>query len=195
MKRVSLVLLILSLAATIASAQFRDGERTMFKSIKPVFLTVTLDSTTTSTVYVPFPTDDWDRSSTNVSTTALTISSSQYGKAELLATGDYYISIVVDAVTEESDSLYAYINPYFFDKTKEAWYINTTDKTWLCFDTPGVYTKSAVDYLNWTDGGAYGVQLSNELWSCAGFVVVFGQKAYDVAGAYTTVNVGVWPVR
>lgn len=168
------------------------------KEIIPEYITVDLDSTTTSTIYYIFPPSAGITSSrrTAPSTTAPTASSAQANIRSYTATGDVGISVVIDSVTaDESDSLYMYINPLFYDATKAAWHIDATHVRYLVFDTADSYTSDSVDYLNWSSGGDYYTTLSNELWPAAGFALTVGQYTIDVAGAYTRCYFGFWTVR
>jgi len=186
-----LTIAILMLAGSLFAQA--EGERITFKSIRPQFTSVTMDSATEKVVYVAFPTTRWDQ--VTIDTVALTTASPAYQRQQVLATGDVYIQILPEVHnTEESDSLYAWIKPYGYFYEKEAWY-ESEDLTYLVFDTPGVYAQAGVDYLDWTAGEAYGVSLSNELWATGGFTIHFNQKTYDNAGADTKIYVAVWIVR
>ena len=107
----------------------------------------------------------------------------------MLATGDVYLQIIPEQVTTgETDSISAYMVPIGIDQNKSSFYAASNDTTWLVFDTAGTYTDTATDWLDWGDGLMYGVQLSNELWSSAGFLIGFVNKVetYD-AKIYVTI--------
>lgn len=190
MKRFTIIAMLL--LATSVFAQV-EGQQITYKSIKPLFTQITLSATMQRTVYVAFPTTRWDQVA--LDTVALTTADPQYSRQEVLATGDVYIQILPEiSGVEESDSLYAWIKPYGYFYNKEAWY-ESRDSTFLVFDTPGVYAQAGVDYLDWADGYAYGVALSNELWATAGFTLTIRQRAVNVASAETKVSVAIWIVR
>ena len=193
MKKFLTIAILLMLAGS-TFAQFEEGERITFKSIKPRFGFCTLDSAVAKVFYIPWPTTRWSQQTT-LDTVALTTAHPAYQRQELQATGDVFIGVVLEEITAESDSLIAWIKPYWFDTTKESWYESANDSTFLVLDTPGVYAQAGVDYLDWTTAKSYSVQLSNELWSSGGFTLTFKQYTYDNAGASTRVNLSVYFVQ
>jgi len=194
MKKFLTIAILLMLAGS-TFAQFEEGERITFKSIKPRFGFCTLDSAVAKVFYIPWPTTRWSQQTT-LDTVALTTAHPAYQRQELQATGDVFVQVLMDTVTrDESDSLIAWIKPYTYDYNKEAWAESANDSTFLVLDTPGVYAQAGVDYLDWTHGKTYTVQLSNELWSSGGFTLHFKQYTYNTAGASSRAFVGVFFVQ
>jgi len=190
MKKLFIVVLILFVGVC-----YGQGRIVGLHRLQPEYITVTCDSTDSTTIYVSFPPASGINSShrTAISATAFTSASAQAIHQDFVATGDVYISVVTDTSTiEESDSMFAYIKPYFYDATKATWYAVNADKGYLVFDTAGTYIQSTVDYLDWTHGSGYGACLSNELWPCSGFTLTIGQRTYNNAGAASTFYVGIW---
>lgn len=187
MKQLLTALLILALCAPVVAQQ-----QVWHPEIKVEHLTVTLDSTATATVYCLFwPTREGARFS--ISETAPTSTSAQARLAEYTATGDVFVSMVLDTLTnQESDSFYVSIQPYVYDNTKQAFYTVQSHIDYLVLDTDDSYTSATVDYLDWTHGNCYGASLTGALWPTAGFVITLGQAAFDEAGAATTVYLSVW---
>ena len=190
------LLFVLMIFAVVLSAQFPEGSRTAFTSVKPVFVTVDLDSTDSAVIYVPFPTDDWERSTALIGETIPTATAPHLRK-DILAQGDVGLQLILDSLAtgvQESDSLAAYIKPLSFDPTK-GWKTSKNDSTFLKFDEAGNFTASAIDYFDWTCNELYTVQLSNELWSFGGFALYLWQKAADNAGASNRIRAGFFFVR
>ena len=168
------------------------------KTIRPEFITVALDSTTSSIVYYIYPPPAGDNSPnrTAISTTAPTSASLQAKNLEYNAEGALTISLVTDTLTaEESDSLYGYVQTLIYDDTKAAWYRATNDTLFLDFDTPGTYTGTSIDYLDWTHGSCYVAELGGSIMPGAGLAITLGQHTDDNAGAATTLYVGFWWLR
>ena len=189
MRKLLTMLILLALCVPV-SAQTTYQAR--HPRITAQYLTVTLDSTATATVYCLFrPTRESNLFS--ISETAPTSTAQATRLEEWSCTGDVFISMVLDTLTnQESDSLYAYVQPYVYDATKAAYYTVQTQIEYLVFDTDDTYTQATVDYLDWSQGLCYGTSLSGALWPCAGFVLTIGQAAFDEAGAATTVYLAVW---
>jgi len=185
-KLLTLLLLLVLCGPAIAQNQVWHPE------IKAEYLTVTLDSTATATVYCLFwPTRESKRVA--ISETAPTSTGDQTRLAEYTATGDVFVAMVLDTLTaEESDSFYVSIQPYVYDATKAAFYTVESHIDYLVLDTDDSYTASTADYLDWTHGKCYGASLTGALWPTAGFVITLGQKAFDEAGAAATVYLSVW---
>lgn len=184
MKKLLPVLLLLALAAPLFGQQPQYRPLIHTKEIS-----ITLDSTATKTVFIPFPSPirGWH---IDPDTTAFTTGAAPYRDNITTMTGDFSISIVPKIGTaEESDSLYAYMQPYTYSKTEGSWYRATNDTTFLVFDTPGTYATTALDYLDWTTNNLYISTLSGETWVTPGLAVTFGQAAADVATASTRIRV------
>jgi len=186
----ALIMLVVGL-----NAQFSEGQRTSFTSIKPICLTVDITGSDTTTVYIPWPTDDWATSTGEIGTTIPDLASPQYRK-EMLSTGDVHITFALDSLTrQESDSFAVKLYGLSHSTGTEEFRVETNDYTWLVLDTQGVFTQDTVDWLNWTHDGAQGVQLSNSLWSNSGFVMDLIQRAKNVATAKTRVYITIYFVR
>jgi len=164
--------------------------------IQPEFYQLTLDSTTTSTVYYIYPPARGPNSAhrTAISTTTPTSASSQAKLLEYNSSGALTLSMVTDSVTaEESDSLYAYVQTLFYDENKATWYKSTNDSLYLVFDTPGTYTQTTGnDYLDWTHGSGYTCELGGDIMPGAGLAITFGAHQDDTAGADTKLSLGFW---
>jgi len=163
--------------------------------VEPEFYTLNLDSTETATVYYIFPPPQGQQSPrrTAISETAPTSSSSQATYQVYNANGAFTISIVTDSVTaDESDSLYAFIRPLFYDSGKSSFYLSTNDTLFLIFDTPQSYIATSADYLNWTHGNLYSSMLGPYLCPAAGFGLTFVQTANDNSGADANIYIGFW---
>ena len=162
-------------------------------TIAPEFLTISLDSTDADTIYYLFPSPAGPTSGKRYSPseTAPTSASAQAQLLEYAASGVLTITIVTDTVTaEESDSLTAWITPYFYDKTKETFY-QPTDTVFLDFNTNGTYVQTSKTYLNWTHGEGYIAYLTgSDIWPVNGFVLEFSQLANGTADADMNIYVG-----
>ena len=165
---------------------------------RPEFITVTLDSTTSSVVYYiwPPPAGDNSPNRTAISATAPTSASLQAQNLEYNASGGLTISVVIDSLTaQESDSFYVSVATLIYDKTKATWYTSTNDIFYLDLDTQGTYINSAIQYLNWTHGLCYTAGLGGDILVGAGLAVTVGQVTTDVTDAATTVYLGFWWLR
>ena len=166
--------------------------------IRPEFTTVTLDSTASSTIYYIYPPPAGPGSPyrTAISTTAPTSASAQAQNLEFDAKGALTISIIPDSVTaDESDSLYAYVQTLIYDPNEAAWYASSNDTLYLVLDTPGTYTATSIDYLNWTSGSCYTADLGGDIMPGAGLAVTVGAYQNDTAGADVKLYVGFWWLR
>ena len=194
MKRlISLILLLPVLA-------FGQGKVIAEKLIEPEYLTVVMDSVTQVKVYYIFPSPQGLTSSnrTAPSETAPTSASAQARNRQFSSTGDVFISVVLDTLTNsDTDSLYFSIKPLVYDATKGLWYESAADVLYLVFDTAGTYTSSALDYLSWTHGYCYTTILSGSLWPCAGFTLMMDRvnRGNAYADADITAYIGFWNVR
>ena len=169
-------------------------------TIRPEYYTVTLDSTAETIVYYIFPPPAGENSNnrTAISTVAPTSASDQAKNLDFNAKGAIVISMIPDTVTaQESDSLYAYVQSLVYDKNKATWYRATNDTLFLVFDTPGTYTATAIDYLNWTHENCYTSSIggTSGILPVAGFALTIGQYANDNAGADTKLYLGFWWLR
>jgi hypothetical protein len=176
------------------------GQRTVtaLDVIRPEYITVALDSSTTSTVYYIYPPPAGENSGnrTAISTTAPTSASLQAINKEYNAKGALTIAIVTDSSTaEESDSLYISVATLWYDETKASWYTSNNDIQYLDFDTQGTYVNPAIQYLDWTHGTGYTADLGSQIMPGAGLTVVVGQVANDNAGAASNVYLSFWWVR
>lgn len=185
----------LTLFLLIPVLLFGQQKTISVSNIQPEFITVNLDSTTSSIVYYIFPPPGGinSRDRTAVSTTAPTSASAQAKNLDFASNGAMTIAAVLDTLTaQESDSFYAYIQTLVYDETKATWYRSTNDTLFLDFDTPGTYTGTAIDYLNWTHGSCYTADVGGSIMPGAGFALTVGQYANDNAGAYTTAYISFW---
>ncbi len=188
MKRFILALLAIFVASTAFAQTNVQMEMNLMKG---QWTTCLLDSTETDTIFVIFPSDRLD-SFGGIDTVAASVNESQVNRNAWVGTGDVFLTIIPETgAAEESDSLYAYFKPYAFNGTKDAWYVIKNDSTFAVFNTQNEYVDELIHYLNWTSGVCYGIQLSNELWSCGGFIFVIGQKAFNTAVASSKIYVGV----
>jgi len=189
MRKLLTVILLLALCSPLfgqASIQARHPR------IKAQYLTVTLDSSATATVYCLF---EATRNSKQfaISETAPTSTSEATRLAEWNCTGDVFVGMVLETLTQdESDSFYVSVQPYMYDATKAAYYTVASHIDYLVLDTDDSYTAASVDYLDWTSGTAYGASLTGALWPTCGFVLTLGQAAFDSTDAATTVYLSVW---
>ena len=164
-------------------------------SIQPEYITVTLDSSTSSIVYYIYPPPAGINSGnrTAISTTAPTSASTQAKNLDYVASGALTIAMVTDTVTaEESDSLYAYVQTLIYDETKATWYRSTNDTLFLDFDTPGTYTGTSLDYLDWTHGSCYTADVGGSIMPGAGIALTLVSVANDNAGADMKAYVIFW---
>ena len=195
MKKLVSILLLLSFGVV-----FGQGKVIAEKLIEPEFITVVMDSITQVKVYYTFPPPQGLSSShrTAISETAPTSASAQARNMQFSSTGDVFISVVLDTLTNsDTDSLYFSIKPLVYDETKATWYESAADVLYLVFDTAGTYTSSALDYLSWTHGYCYTTTLSGSLWPCAGFTLMMDRvnRGNDYADADITAYIGIWTVR
>lgn len=153
-----------------------------------------LDSTEQKTMYLFHPQVDWVYSGSKPSVLSWTKPDStdlisKVKKQDI--TGDIFITVVPEAVTaEESDSLYTYAKPFVYEENTSKWYESANDSTFLIFGKD-LYVSGTMDYLNWTDGKAYTLHLSGEVWGSPAIAFRFGQLAGDVADADTKLNITV----
>jgi len=165
------------------------------KVIQPQYITVTLDSTTTATVYYVFPVPQGVGNNRGyaISTTAPTATTAgQSTYNDFAGNGALSISIIPDILTaEESDSLSVQLNALTYNPTW-GWDITENDDLYLVFDTPGTYTSTSADWLDWTTDLSYIADVSGVMIPAAGFALVFSQQADDTPGAATTLYVSVW---
>ena len=191
MKRIFLIGLIVLFAGFVSAQQLQTGIERNQSGYKEI--TFTLDSTSTKTVYIAFPSARVGLQSTKLDTAALGTGLTTYTEGEFSGTGNMFLSIVVDSLADDVlDSLASWMKPYTFNKTKEAWYQSANDSTFLIWDTVNDYTATTIDYLNWTHGKCYTIQLSNELWQCGGLAIVFRQVAAHTAAGATRVYFALW---
>ena len=167
--------------------------------VQPEFLTVNVDSTETVKAYYLYPTTAGPTGGDRFapSETAPTSATRQAKVLRFQVPSEMYLSFVTDTVTaEESDSLSLYLIPYFYDKTKAAFYA-ASDTLFLDLDaTASTYTGSAAVQTDYAHGIAYNVKLtSSQLWASAGFVLVYAHTANDNAGADANVYTGFWFVQ
>jgi len=194
MKKLIMILVIFVLTIPL----FSQGTVIAVNEIIPEYLTVTLDSVTSRTIYVVFPHTSGTTSSkrTTIGPTALTSAVAQAKNRVFSATGDVYFAVVLDSLTRSDvDSLAFYIKPLIYDKTKLTWYEIEKDSTFLVLDTPGTYTSTSIDYLTWVHGKAYGCPLSGELWSTGGFALHTVRVSAGVSHADITAYTSFWIVR
>jgi hypothetical protein len=164
-------------------------------SIQPEFITITLDSTASSIVYYIYPPPAGINSDKRaaVSTTAPTATSVQAKNLDFVASGALTIAMVTDTVTaEESDSLYAYVQTLIWDDTKAGWYRSTNDTLFLDFDTPGTYTGTSIDYLDWTHGSLYTADVGGSIMPGAGIALTVGAVANGTSDADMKAYVSFW---
>lgn len=189
---------ILALVVLFATVAYGQAKIIAQKLIQPEYITVTIDSITAQTIYYTFPPPQGITSSkrTAISTTALTLAAAQAKSPDFSATGDLFIGVVLDTLTRSDvDSLYMFIKPLWYDKTKETWYTSTKDSTFLVFDTAGTYTSTSLDYLTWVHGSGYSTTLSNELWPCAGIALTINRVSRNIPDADITAYFSFWIVR
>lgn len=164
--------------------------------VQPEFLTVNLDSTETVKAYYLYPSSAGVTGTYRYapSETAPTTAAYQAQNLEYQVPSEMYLSFVTDTVTaDESDSLSLYLIPYFFDKTKAAFYA-ASDTLYLNLQgASSTYTSATALQLDYAHGIAYNVKLtSSELWASAGFVLVYVHTANDTADADANVYTGFW---
>ena len=160
------------------------------------YVTVDLDSTTTTSVYLLYKNARGGGDEFYLSTTEPDGSEKQAARLAYVGTGALSISVVTDTVTaQESDSLYATFQSYNWNKGKSAYYASANDIGYLVFDTYGTYAQAAIDYLNWTHGTMYTADLGGIIMPSTGLKITFGQKAFDTAGAATRLYVGIHLLR
>ena len=189
MKKVIVFILLLTVVA------FAQQKVEVLNVTQPEFITVTLDSTASSIVYYIYPPPAGINSSnrTEISTSSPTSDSVQARNLEFSANGALTIAIVTDSSTaEESDSLNVYVQTLIYDQTKTTWYKSVNDTLFLDFDTPGTYTGTSADYLDWTHGGCYTANLGGEIMPGAGLAITFSQVANDNADAASSIYVSFW---
>ncbi len=190
MKRFILALLTIF----VASAFAQTNTQLEMNLMKGQWTSTWLAGTEKDTVFVIFPSDRLDASG-GIDTVAASTNETQANRNAWVGTGDVFITIIPEVGTaEESDSLYAYFKPYAYNNSKDAWYVIKNDSTFAVFNTQNEYVDETIHWLNWTAGTCYGIQLSNELWSCGGFVFILGQKAINTTNASARVYVGVYIV-
>ena len=182
----------LTVVFMLGYAMIACGQQALMRhQLRYTHITVTLDSTSSKTIYIGYP----DISSLNarVDTTAFGTNIPQYQRQSVVAMGHVFIGVTLDiSGVEESDSLYSYIKPYWFNEDKQAWFESSTDISYINFTAPASHCQDAVAYLDWTTAYHYSIQLSNELWSCGGFTFTLGQYAYDNAGSATKAYIDIW---
>jgi hypothetical protein len=164
-------------------------------SIQPEFITVTLDSTAAAIVYYIYPPPAGINSDKRaaVSTTAPTSTSVQAKNLDFVASGALTIAAVLDSLTkQESDSFYAYVQTLIWDETKAGWYRSTNDTLFLDFDTPGTYTGTSLDYLDWTHGSLYTADVGGSIMPGAGIALTVGSVANDTATSAMTAYISFW---
>ena len=194
MKRLISFILLLPVLA------FGQGKVIAEKLIEPEYLTVVMDSVTQVKVYYIFPSPQGLTSSnrTAPSETAPTSASAQAINKQFSSTGDVFISVVLDTLTNsDTDSLYFSVKPLIYDETKATWYESVADVLYLVFDTASTYTSSSLDYLSWTHGYCYTTVLSGALWPCAGFTLMMDRvnRGNAYGNADITAYIGFWNVR
>lgn len=195
MKKLVSFILLLSFGVV-----FGQGKVIAEKLLEPEYLTVVMDSITAVNIYYIFPSPQGLNSSnrTSPSETAPTSASAQARNPQFSSTGDMFISVVLDTLTNSDvDSLYMSIKPLVYDEAKATWYTSASDIIYLVFDTPSTYTSSALDYLTWVHGSCYTVSLSGVLWPCAGFMLTMNRvnRGNAYADADITAYFGFWNVR
>jgi hypothetical protein len=110
--------------------------------------------------------------------------------------GDVGISMyLTETGTEESDSLSAWIKPLVYDDNLATWTTSTNDSTFLVFDTPGTYTSTAADYLNYTKTKTYTTTLVGQLWPGPGFMLGLNRWGCGQAATIMTGRVAFWIIE
>lgn len=199
MKKIATLVILLTVVAT-SFAQFRDGERTTFTSIKPVFAdTVHVRANDIDTLYVLFPTDRWDASTSVLSwNTAPTVNTPQFQNTngDILLNGDAFMAMRYDTLdAEESDSLLVYAKPLMYRKrgdSSDGYVISTNDSTFFDMDLQTPNAKRVPVYSDLTTGKTYTAILSGELWCTVGFVIFVQHVANDDATSACSLEFDFW---
>jgi hypothetical protein len=156
------------------------------------YLQITLDSTDTDVVYLL-----WEEAGSGGAdfylseTIPAALTNQPYDKPSITK-GGLAISVVLDTITAgETDSLNVYVQSFNWDGSTFAYYASTNDTIFLDFDTPGTYTGTSADQLNWIDGRMYTADLGGVIMPGTGLKISFVQAADDSAGADATASIGV----
>ena len=160
--------------------------------IKADYIQITLDSTMLDTVYYLFKSEGGG-ANTYLSEVAPSGIEHQAVHWEYLTAGAIRVEMVTDTSTaEESDSLYASMQPFDWNYFKGTYVASSNELTYLDFDTYDSYDSVAVDYLDWTHGYSYGADLGGFFGPSTGFRFIFGQLANDNAGAATILDITIF---
>ena len=166
--------------------------------LEPEYFTVTLYGTDAVDVYYIFPPTNRN-SRTAIDSTLPTSAALQAINQRYVGSGALTIAAVTDTTVadttekrQDSDSLYMYIQSLIYDNTKATWYPSTNDTLFLDFDTPGTYTGTVLDYLDWTHGSCYTANLGGSVMPAAGYAITIGQVATDIANPRHTIYLSFW---
>jgi len=176
-------LLIICLVLLISASLFGQYNRSY---IKRYDITVTLDSTESEILYIPWPAPDFIfvNSDPGIYTSLDSLDAPAIHEF-YETTGGMFIHIIPEYITaEESDSFLSYIKPLTYDPNKLKWYTSKNDSTFLYYGK-GIYTAASATMLDWDNGECYTVDLGGETWRCAGIALYLQQYAYDTATADT----------
>jgi len=183
------ILILLSLLSGFLFAQTNVYTADVTQS---KYLAVTLDSTETAVLYLLWEEAGQGGADFYLSETAPTGIYNQPTNKPSITKGGMTISLVMDSTTaQESDSLYAYVQSYNWNDSKSAYYSSVNDTLFLDFDTPGTYTGTSLDYLDWTHNNMYTADVGGEIMPGSGLKISLVQLANDNTGAASTANVGV----
>ena len=175
---------------------FGQGTVDVQNTAEQRYVQITLDSTTTTVIYLLYKEANSGGGNFYLSTTAPTAILRQPTKGRAITSGAIALHVVTDSLTAlESDSLYGYVQSYNWDKNKVTYYSAVNDTGFFDFDTPGSYTATAIDYLSWTHGNMYVVDLGGNRMPSTGLKITFGQVTTDNAGAETRLSVGLHILR
>lgn len=196
MKRliIAVILILLASAVFVAAVNIVNQDEIMVE-----YATDTLSGAKDSTVYYVLfqPTKEGARYSTSVTAPALT----NTGERQIVlnrynSTGSIAISLYLTYVTaEESDSLWAYFEPYVWDGTQQAFKACTTQRKYLIFDTVDSYVSTSRDVLNWTSAAMYTTTLAGRTLPFSGIKVTVVAWQIDTANADTKCDIGFWFVK